>query len=205
MAAHGLDQYYIYGHDRGARVAHKLCVDYPENVKRVLFLDICPTLAMYAKADKEFATAYYHWFWLTQPAPFPEDMVSSNPQAVCDRFLGGVDGSPMKIYEPEAQQAYRRLMGTPDNVHAMCEEYRVGATIDLADARDDIEAGRAVKCPILVLWGRDGMVGRKYDAIKEWKNVSETGDVVGEAVDCSHYIAEEAPEILVRHIREFFI
>jgi haloacetate dehalogenase len=204
MAARGIKQYYVCGHDRGARVAHKLSVDYPENILKVVFLDICPTLVMYAKANKQFAETYYHWFWLTQPAPFPENMISSNPLEVANQFLGGPDCSLLKIYEPEALEAYYKLFDNPAIVHAMCEEYRAGGTIDLVDASADVAAARQVKCLILVLWGRGGMVGRTYDAIEEWKAVSETGDVRGEPVDCSHYIADHAPKLLVRHLGEFF-
>jgi len=204
MAARGIKHYYVCGHDRGARVAHKLSVDYFENVLKVVFLDICPTLAMYAKANKQFAEAYYHWFWLTQPAPFPENMISSNPLEVANQFLGGPDCSLLKIYEPEALEAYYKLFDNPAIVHAMCEEYRAGGTIDLVDASADVAAARQVKCLILVLWGRGGMVGRTYDAIEEWKAVSETGDVRGEPVDCSHYIADHAPKLLVRYLGEFF-
>jgi haloacetate dehalogenase len=186
MAARGIKQYYVCGHDRGARVAHKLSVDYPENILKVVFLDICPTLVMYAKANKQFAETYYHWFWLTQPAPFPENMISSNPLEVANQFLGGPDCSLLKIYEPEALEAYYKLFDNPAIVHAMCEEYRAGGTIDLVDASADVAAARQVKCLILVLWGRGGMVGRTYDAIEEWKAVSETGDLRGEQVGCSH-------------------
>jgi haloacetate dehalogenase len=199
----GYDSFYICAHDRGARVAHKLCVDHPAAVKKAIFLDICPTLAMYSQTDFEFAKAYFHWFLLIQPTPFPETLISNNSKAFATQFMGGRHAG-LEMFDQGALGEYLKVLEEKDAVHAMCEDYRASATIDMVEARRDIAAGRHVKCPLRVLWGRYGIIEKCFDALKEWKAVHDTGDVTGENVDCGHYIPEEKPDVVVKHIKEFF-
>jgi haloacetate dehalogenase len=203
MSKLGFEQFSILAHDRGARVAHKLCVDLPERVRKVMLLDICPTLVMYEKTTQQFATFYWHWFFLIQPAPFPETLILGNLEQFKERFFGsGYVGMPE--YHPEAMKAYLSQLTDADSVHSMCEDYRAGATIDLKEAREDRRLGRKIKCPVRVLWGENGAIGKCFDTLAEWQAVSE-GSVDGEAVDSGHYVAEEVPDVVLRHANEFFV
>jgi haloacetate dehalogenase len=198
MSALGFEKFDVLSHDRGSRVAHKLCVDHPERVGRVMFLDICPTLAMFEQTDMFFAKAYWHWFFLIQPAPFPEKLILENRGLFEGIFFGGA-----KFHEDEAMKEYVKQYAVEEGAHGMCEDYRAGATIDMEEQKKDLEEGRKIKCPVHLLWGKKGVVEAKFNALKEWEKVSE-GKVTGEAVDSGHYIAEEVPEVLLRHVGEFF-
>jgi haloacetate dehalogenase len=196
-------RYVVCGHDRGGRVAHKLAVDYPDRVTKLMVLDIAPTLVMYETVDQEFATKYWHWFFLIQPPPFPEQAILGNPEAFATKCLGGLPGSASGIFHPDALKAYSDLFKDRQGVHAMCEDYRAASTIDLDEQRDDIKNGRKIQCPTRVLWGSKGLIGKKYDAVAEWKKVCSS-EVSGEALESGHYIPEEAPEALLEQIKSFF-
>ena len=202
MTKLGYSEFYVCAHDRGARVAHKLCVEYPHAVQKAILLDICPTLAMYNKTDQNFATTYFHWFLLIQASPFPEILITHSPMAFAEQFFGRVG---MDVFDHECLAYYTSMLANSEAVHSMCEDYRASASVDMAEATNDIEAGKHIKCPIRVLWGAKGLIEKAYDAIDEWKKVHATGDVDGESVDCGHYIPEEAPDVVVKHILEFFI
>jgi len=203
MKTLGFETFYICAHDRGARVAHKLCVDFPALVTKAIFLDIAPTLAMYSQTDFTFARAYFHWFLLIQAPPLPEQCILHDPEAFARQFMGGRYAG-IEMFDPRALAEYLKGLGQAEAVHAMCEDYRAGATVDLEEAREDIKEGRHVRCPLRVLWGQHGVIEKCFDAMKEWKLVHETGEVSGESVDCGHYIPEEKPDVVVRHIQEFF-
>jgi haloacetate dehalogenase len=203
MSSLGFPRFDICSHDRGARVAHKLSVDHPDSVGRVMFLDVCPTLAMFEKTDMLFARAYWHWFFLIQPAPFPEELILKNPEMFKGKFFGGGYAGTGGFIEEEAMREYVKQYGDEECVHAMCEDYRAAATIDLEEARADREAGKKMQCPVRVLWGKKGVIQMKFDALGEWRDVSD-GEVSGEAVDSGHYIPEEVPDVLLKHAEDFF-
>ena len=201
----GFSSYFICAHDRGARVAHKLLVDYPDRVKKAIFLDICPTLAMYSKTDLEFAKAYFHWFFLIQPAPLPETLISQNPRRFAELFMGGRHAG-LGVFEKECWEEYVSVLEREEAVHAMCDDYRASESLDLEEAREDLSSGKRIKCPIRVLWGKFGVIEKCFDALAEWRSVAESGvDVSGHGVSCGHYIPEEAPDTVVENIKEFFI
>jgi haloacetate dehalogenase len=200
----GFEKFSIVAHDRGARIAHKLCVDFPERVERVMLLDIAPTLAMFEQTDQFFATAYYHWFFLIQPAPFPEKVLMASPSVFEERFFGGGYSGGTGYMSQQAKEGYMSQFKDGAGVHAMCEDYRAAAGIDLVEAREDKEKGRKIKCPVRVLWGKAGVIEKSFDCLGEWRAVSE-GNVTGEAVESGHYIAEQVPDVLLRHIKEFFV
>ncbi|KIW08548.1 hypothetical protein, variant [Verruconis gallopava] len=193
----GHKRFYVCGHDRGGRVTHQMCVDHPDKVIKAMVLDIAPTLAMFEQTDKQFASAYWHWFFLIQPAPFPEMIMHSNPELFTKKFLS-VPGVPEETFHPDARRAYTDLFRNRDACHGMCEDYRAGASIDCQEQRENLAKGKKIKCPLMVIWGNKGLVEKKFDALGEWRKVSES-EVVGEAFDCGHYIPEEKPdELLVR-------
>ena len=200
MRALGHERFSLVGHDRGGRVAHRLAIDHPAVLRKLVVLDICPTLAMYEQTDMEFATAYFHWFLLIQPAPLPEKLIGADPEFYLGRHMGGRSAG-LAPFAPPAWQEYVRAASNPEAVRAMCEDYRAAATIDLEHDRADREAGRRIECPLLALWGRNGVIERCFDALGEWRKVA--ADVRGHALECGHYVPEEAPEALVAELEEF--
>ncbi|KUI71753.1 Fluoroacetate dehalogenase [Cytospora mali] len=202
----GHRSFYICAHDRGARVGHKLCVDYPDRVNKAIFLDICPTLAMYASTDFDFAKAYFHWFLLIQPDPLPETMILGNPRRVAEMFMGGRQAGGLSIFEEECFETYVGSLSDPATVHAMCQDYRASATLDMEEQRKDLDEGRNIKCPLRVLWGKHGVIEKCFDAVAEWEKVTEKGvKVDGYAVDSGHYVPEQAPDQVISAIRDFLL
>ncbi|MBE3042288.1 alpha/beta hydrolase [Candidatus Bathyarchaeota archaeon] len=204
MDALGFDSFFVAAHDRGARVAHKLCVDHPARVRAAIFLDICPTLAMYEATDFQFAKAYFHWFFLIQAAPLPETMILAEPRKVAEMFMGGRQGKGLSIFTEECWETYVQSMGDAETVHAMCQDYRAAATLDLEEAREDLKQGRLIGCPLTVVWGNNGVIEQCFDALKEWRAVTREGVAVeGYAVDSGHYLPEEAPNEVTAAIVDF--
>jgi haloacetate dehalogenase len=184
----GFDTFALVGHDRGARVAHRLTLDHPHTVDRLAVLDIAPTLHMYEHADMAFARAYFHWFFLIQPEPLPERMIGADPGLWFDTAMTNWHGGGDPI-DPGARAAYRDAFADPACIHASCEDYRAAATIDLDHDRADL--GTKIACPVLALWGERGFVGRSYDVLATWRERATT--VTGHPVPGGHYVAEESP------------
>ena len=192
--------FFVAGHDRGGRVAHRMALDHPHKVRKLAVMDIAPTYTMYTTTDLEFAKAYYHWFFLIQPYDFPERMISADPEYYLTKKLGQW-GKDKNAFAPEALSEYRRCF-TPETIHASCEDYRASASIDLEHDKIDMAQGNKISCPILVLWGKDGFVGNKYHMVSEWSKWAE--EVVGYELSCGHYLPEEAPEQTLLYLQEFF-
>lgn len=188
MASLGFERFKVVGHDRGGRVAHRMVLDHEERIERWAVLDIVPTRTMYAQTDRAFAEAYYHWFFLIQPAPLPERLIGGDPDFFLTRHLGSRHGG-LEAFDPTALAAYRRAFRNPAAIHASCEDYRAAATIDLE--HDELDVGRRVKSPLLVLWGEHGIVEKCFDPLEDWRSCAAT--VSGRSLPCGHYLAEEAP------------
>ena len=204
MESLGFTSFFVCAHDRGARVAHKLLVDFPERVRKAIFLDICPTLAMYSKTDFKFAKAYFHWFFLIQDTPLPEILIGQNPRRWAEMFMGGRHAG-LAAFDTSVFEEYVKTLEDPDAVHAMCEDYRASASVDMDEAKDDLKEGRLIRCPLRVLWGKHGVIEKCFNALKEWKDVAVAGvDVDGGHVDCGHYIPEEAPDVVAQNIKLYF-
>ncbi|NWC65461.1 alpha/beta fold hydrolase [Cedecea sp. P7760] len=186
------------GHDRGARVGHRLALDYPEQVKRSIFIDIAPTATMYALTDKTFATRYFWWFFLIQPAPMPEKMIAADPAFFLRKHIDGQLKTPGAT-EPEVFAEYLRCYQSADTLRAICEDYRASATLDLED--DDANKHLRITSPLLVLWGEKGTVGQLYDVIATWQE--KALDVRGKAMPCGHSPQEECPDALLGAIMPF--
>jgi haloacetate dehalogenase len=201
MRALGHERFKVLAHDRGARVAHRLVQDHPDRVERMMLLDIAPTLDMYENTTRAFAQAYYHWFWLIQPAPMPETMIGRDPVFYVRAIMGGRPGG-LAIFDPRALAEYERCAALPGLPEGICEDYRASATIDLEHDRQDRAAGRRMRCPLLVLWGRRGAVGRNFDVLSLWRQIAD--DVQGHAVDGAHYLAEELPDEIGGEALRFF-
>ncbi len=201
MAHFGFETFRIAAHDRGARVAHRLALDYPNHVSQLLFLDIAPTLAMYEQTSDAFARAYWHWFFLIQPAPLPERLIEADPVAYI-RDVMGRRHAGLAAFAPEAWAEYARCIALPGTATAICEDYRASATTDLVHDRADRLAGNSIRAPLRVLWGSQGAVGRCFDVLPLWQSVAT--DVSGRSLDCGHYIAEESPQALLEEMVAFF-
>jgi haloacetate dehalogenase len=201
MQALGFPSFFVAGHDRGGRVAHRLAADHAASVRRIAVLDIAPTLAMYEQTTEAFARAYWHWFFLILKAPVPERMIGCDAQAFLRAKMG--EGSAgMAAFAPEAWAEYVRCF-TPGAIHASCEDYRAAATVDLEHDRADRDAGRRLAMPLLALWGERGVIGRCFRPLDEWRRVAD--DVRGHGLPAGHYLPEEVPDRVAAELEEFFI
>ncbi len=200
VTAHfGYAHFDVAGHDRGGRVAHRLARDYPDAVKRLAVLDIAPTSSMYSAADMDFGRAYYHWFFLIQPAPLPETLIGNNAEFYLRKKLAQWGRTNDAVTEA-AFAEYLACFAKPETIHATCEDYRAAASIDLDHDRAD--ADHKLAMPVLALWGERGFVGQTYDVITEWQKVAQ--DVRGHGVPGGHFLAEESPAETLAALSAFF-
>jgi haloacetate dehalogenase len=197
----GHTRFQVLAHDRGARVAHRLALDHADAVERMLLLDIAPTLAMYRNTSEAFARAYWHWFFLIQPGPLPEALIESDPVRYV-RSVMGARHAGLAAFAPEALAEYERCAAIPGTAPAVCADYRASAGIDLQHDQADVDAGRKLAQPLRVLWGEHGAVGRCFDVPALWREV--VTDFSGRSLPCGHYIAEEAPGLLLDESHSFF-
>lgn len=201
MAHHGFERFQVLAHDRGARVAHRLAQDHAERVERLMLLDIAPTLAMYDNTSEAFARAYWHWFFLIQPGPLPEALIESDPARYV-RSVMGKRHAGLAAFAPEALAEYERCAQIAGTAHSICEDYRASASLDLTHDRADVAAGRKLHQPLRLLWGEHGAVGQCFDVLQLWQ--ARALDMSGRSLPCGHYIAEEAPELLLEEASVFF-
>ncbi len=193
----GFARFAAVGHDRGGRVLHRLLLDHPDAVTKAAVLDIAPTATMYAKVTKDFATRYMWWFFLIQPAPLPETLIGNNLDFYVETHIAKQNKTSGAI-DPAAFAEYRRCY-TRETLHAVCEDYRASAGIDLVHDAADADARIAV--PLLALWGAKGVVGSTYDVLATWREKAR--DVRGGSLPCGHYLPEEAPAELLGQLRGF--
>jgi len=190
----GFEHFFVAGHDRGGRCAYRMALDHPACVRKLAVLDIIPTGEAFRRTNLSFGMGYWHWFFLAQPAPLPEKLIGCNPDNYY--FREGRDK-----FHPEALADYLRCCHDPATIHAMCEDYRAGATIDYQ--LDEADRGsRRIECPVLVLWGKQGQLEAWYDVRSIWRDWAN--DVSGQAIDSGHYLAEEAPDQTFAALRSFF-
>ncbi len=198
MEGLNLTSFDFVGHDRGGRVGHRFALDRPDLFLSATFLDIAPTAVMYERTNMEFAQKYFWWFFLIQPEPLPEKLILADPEFFLGRHIGGQLKTP-GVVEPAVMAEYLRCYRNPDEIHAICEDYRAAATIDLAD--DDADREKRIECPLLLLWGAKGTVGKLYDVIETWSDRAQHAE--GEALPCGHSPEEEAPELFLEKYRAF--
>ncbi len=201
MAQLGFPQFLLMGHDRGGRVAYRMALDHPRAVSKLVLLDIAPTLAMYEQTDMTFATAYFHWFFLIRPAPFPELLIGSHPEEYLKHTIGGRSAG-LAPFTPQAYAEYLRCLSDPATIHGICEDYRASAGIDLEHERQDLAAGHTIQCETLVLWGAQGVIEKCFKPLQEWQRLASK--LSGKALACGHYIPEEAPDALLAEVVPFF-
>ncbi len=193
----GFDRFLVVGHDRGGRVAHRMALDYPDQVTRLAVLDIVPTYKLYQEVTKEFASMYFHWFFFIQPAPIPEALLAGRG----DFFLKtwAFNGMVPGVITEETFAEYLRCFEDPATLHAMCEDYRAGATIDLEHDKADLD--RKVECPLLVLWGAQGAMERLYDVTATWRE--RATQVQGKSLPGGHWLPEQLPNEVYAELMPF--
>jgi haloacetate dehalogenase len=194
----GHERFSVIGHDRGGRVAHRMALDHPTVLDCVAVLDIAPTATMYARTDREFATRYFWWFFLIQPAPLPERLIEADTEFFLRNHLAAQSRTPGVPSEALIQE-YLRCYRIPGTVHAICEDYRAAASIDLE--HDAADADQRVQAPLLALWGARGVVGQQYDVLQTWRE--KAIKVQGRALDCGHALQEELPRETAEEIAAF--
>jgi haloacetate dehalogenase len=202
MAALGFDRFMVAGHDRGGRVAHRLCLDHPQRVARAAMLDIVPTRTLFRATDQAIATGYYHWFFLIQPAPLPERMIGADPHFYLHHKLGHWSAAKSTGWvAPAALAEYERCFADPATIHASCEDYRAAASVDLVD--DEADLDRRIACPLLALWGEHGLMHRHFDVLATWRERAASS-VTGKPLPCGHFLPEEQPEATREALLGFF-
>ncbi len=195
----GFERFFVGAHDRGARVGHRMALDWPERVARLAVLDIAPTREMYANTSEGFARAYWHWFFLIQKSPFPEQMIEADTRAFWLKKCGS-GSAGLTPFSDDALNAYLEAFSDPEVVRASCEDYRAAAAIDIA--HDDADGERKVTCPLLALWAETGAIEAHFDCLALWRQ--RAGDVRGLALPGGHYLAEELPDQVAQNFIDFF-
>ncbi|WP_293867047.1 alpha/beta hydrolase [uncultured Alsobacter sp.] len=193
----------VVGHDRGARVGYRLALDHPGRVERLALLDIMPTLVMWEGMTAARAMQVYHWTFLAQPAPMPERLIGGNPIAWQDDKLASWSGTrDLSVFDARALAHYHAFFNNPDRIHALCEDYRAGATVDLKQDQDDRDAGRTIACPVLALWGASGIPAASSSPLESWRTTFAP-QVQGTGVPSGHFVAEENPADTLEHLLPF--
>ncbi len=198
MRGLGFDTFDVVGHDRGGRVAYRMALDSPDVVRRLTVMDVVPTGEVWARADARFALGYWHWAFLAQPHPIPEQLIERNPEFF---FFDAEFGGALRGFPAAAVADYVRCAREPAAIEAMCEDYRAGATCDRRWDDEDRAAGRRITCPTQVLWAGKGALAAWYDTLAIWRDWAD--DVSGEALDCGHFLVEECPSGTLAAIRRF--
>jgi haloacetate dehalogenase len=199
----GHDQFQAAGHDRGARVLHRMCLDHPEIVTRAAFMDMLPQHHLLNNVTKRWGMFSWHWFFMVQPNPLPETMISADPEFYIRRKLAKTPQG-LNFFDPRALAEYIRCIKDPKTVYGMCEDYRATFGVDLDMDTADFGSGKKVDCPAMILWGEKGGVGRNHDAAAIWAhyatNIARTA-----TVPSGHYLQEECPEETYAELRKFFV
>jgi haloacetate dehalogenase len=200
MRSLGHESFFLAGHDRGGRVAYRLALDHPQRVRRLAVLDILPTLEHFRRADMRFGLGYWHWFFLAQPYDLPERLIGADPEDYWFRHTSR-EPKPRDFFAEAALEDYLAAFHDPATRHAICEDYRAGASIDCEhDAAD--RGHRKIACPVLALWAARGKLQEWYDVLAVWRDWAD--HVEGRALDCGHYLPEEKPDEVAAAFEAFF-
>lgn len=197
----GFDKFQIVAHDRGARIAHRIALDFPEKVIKMILLDIIPTIEHFERTNMEFAMGYYHWFWLAQRSPIPESVINKAPE---EWFFAHTsrEEKDKNFFDLIALNDYLDCVKNPETIKAICEDYRAAATIDLIDDKKSRDNNIKIKSPTLVLWGNKGKIEQWYEPLSIWQNYCSS-DLRGNAINSGHYLAEENPDEIIKNIKLF--
>lgn len=205
MRALGFERFHVMGHDRGARVGYRMALDHPEAVDKLVLLDIVSTYDMYSLSTREFAKALFQWYFFTQEPPLPEDMILSSRKQFFRYSLhiaryNSENDTSAEAFPQEVYDEYLKHYNV-ETIHAICEEYRAGETVDLALDEADLKAGRKLQADTLVLWGANGLVERFFDPLERWAKFGDR--IQGRSLPCGHFIPEEAPLPMLEAVERF--
>jgi haloacetate dehalogenase len=198
----GFEKFHAGGHDRGARVLHRLCLDHPDAVAKAAFVDMLPQHHLLNNVTRSWGMFSWHWFFMVQPNPTPETMISADPEFFLRRKLSKT-AQGTSFFDPRALAEYLRCIRNPETVYGMCEDYRATFGVDLEMDGADFKAGRKVTCPAMILWGANGGVGRNHDAAAIWSQYATQIERTA-TVPSGHYLQEECPDETYRELRDFF-
>ncbi len=201
MAALGHDRFFLAGHDRGGRVAYRLTLDHPDRVIRLATLDIVPTLTQFERMGKNGSRGSFHWYFLAQPAPFPDTLIGTDPDYFLRHMLESWSGDAT-AFTDEAMAAYLAAFRDPETIRATCDDYRAGFGVDCEYDQADRTANNRIACPLLALWGAKGRPHKSEQVIETWNEWAD--DVRGKGLDCGHFLPEEAPQATADELRAFF-
>ena len=202
MSYLGFHSFYVAGHDRGARVAHRLCLDFKSRVLKACFMDIAPTYHMFKNTNQAFATGYYHWFFLIQPDNLPENLISKDPAYYLKQKLKRWSAQDVKFnrkFDKKAVNDYIKCFDKP-SIHGSCEDYRAAATIDLVHDKEDRK--RKINMPVLILWGKKGFINKTYNVKDVWQKYAT--HIEAKALNCGHFLPEEKPKEVLKELKSFF-
>jgi haloacetate dehalogenase len=199
MSELGHTTFHLIGHDRGARVAHRLALDAPDQVQSVTLMDIVPTHSLLADLRADVAQAYYHWFFLAQPEPFPDTMIGHDPDAFYHACLLGWGGAKLSDFDPRLLDHYRRAWRDPDTIRGMCNDYRAALSHDFAD--DAADFGARIACPALILYGADGAMARAYDVPATW--APKCTQMQSATIPGGHFFPDTAPDATLSALKAF--
>ena len=201
MSHFGFEKFAVVGHDRGGRVGHRMALEYPDRITKLAVLDIVPTYKMLHSVTNEVATAFYHWFFLVQPAPFPETLIANNAEFYLKYMMfRDLSRSVIPAWMGEdAFTEYLRCFRDPATIHANCEDYRAAASIDMKHDEEDLN--RKIVCPVLALWGEHGAVHRMFDVLAAWRE--RAANVSGKPLPGRHFLPEEVPDETLAELRAF--
>lgn len=199
MKALGFERFHAVGHDRGGRTVHRMALDHPRAVRSLTVMDIVPTYKLFSEIDRRIGGAYWHWFFLAQPEPFPERLIGADPDFFYETCLAGWGAARIGAFDAEMLAEYRRCWRDPGMIHGSCSDYRAAASIDLE--HDAADLGRKVDCPTLVLWGADGVMARFYDMLAVWRE--RCSDVRGQALPGGHFFIDTAPDATIKALLDF--
>ncbi len=199
MSRLGFERFFLVGHDRGARVAHRMALDYPDRVAKVAYFDILPTLELYERTSREFALLYWSNFFYAQPPDLPETLIGADPALFVKRNLFDFADDERQVFDDEAVEEYIRCFSNGDTIHAACEDYRASFSVD--QEHDTADRHRKIECPTLVLWGARGVMEQCFDVMDVWRN--KASQLSGRSLDAGHYLAEEQPEATIKELLDF--
>ncbi len=201
MARLGFERFHVVGHDRGGRTAHRMALDHPDVVRSLAVLDIAPTYAMFMDTNRSLAGAYWHWYFLSQPEPFPERLIGNDPDFFYETCLVGWGATRLDDFDAEMLADYRRCWRDPATIHGSCSDYRAAATVDLEHDRADL--GRRVACPTLALWGAQGVVQRHFDMAAEWGK--RCAELRCATLPGGHFFVDRFPAETARMVEDFLV
>lgn len=199
MRSLGFERFHVVGHDRGGRTAHRMALDHPDAVASLAVLDIVPTHAMFMETNRHVAAAYWHWYFLSLPEPFPERLIAADPDYFYETCLAGWGATGIEAFDPEMLAEYRRCWRDPDTIHGSCSDYRAAATVDLV--HDEADIGRTIACPTLAFWGSEGLMHRCFDIAAAWRK--RCSDVRCATLPGGHFFVDQFPDDTAAIVEDF--